>query len=145
MLKETIRSQFRDAMKARDAVAKEVLRVAIGEIDVAETRANAALDDASIEKILRKLVKSNNETLKMLKPGDEADALRREVEILEALLPKMLSQEQVAAALATVKEPILAANNDGQAIGVAMKHLKGLGSPVDGKTVRAAVQSMRQA
>ena len=58
MLKDEIRARFKQAMKARDTVSKEILRVAIGEIDVAETRANAALDDAAVEKILRKLVKS---------------------------------------------------------------------------------------
>ena len=44
---------------------------------------------------------------------------------------------------ATVSEAILAAGSDGQATGVAMKHLKSSGAVVDGKTVSTAVRTMR--
>jgi hypothetical protein len=42
-----------------------------------------------------------------------------------------------------VKDDIVAAGNDGQATGVAMKLLKSKGAAVDGKTVSAAVRKMR--
>jgi hypothetical protein len=38
---------------------------------------------------------------------------------------------------------IKAAGNDGQATGVAMKHLKSAGASVDGKTVAEAVKQIR--
>jgi hypothetical protein len=38
---------------------------------------------------------------------------------------------------------VKAAGNDGQATGVAMKHLKSLGAEVNGKDVSAAVRQLR--
>ena len=144
MLKDEIRARFKQAMKARDTVSKEILRVAIGEIDVAETRANAALDDAAVEKILRKLVKSNRETIKLSADDQDTVAtLTKEIEVLETFLPKALGEDEVIAALAEVADAIVAANNDGQATGVAMKHLKSSNAVVDGKTVSGAVRKMR--
>jgi hypothetical protein len=50
---------------------------------------------------------------------------------------------EIVAALAQVSEAVKAATNDGQATGVAMKHLKSLGADVNGKDVSAAVRQMR--
>jgi uncharacterized protein YqeY len=77
--------------------------------------------------------------------ADAADKaiLEEENVVLETLLPKTLDASEVIAALATVSEAILAAGGDGQATGVAMKHLKSSGAVVDGKTVSTAVRAMR--
>ena len=46
-------------------------------------------------------------------------------------------------ALAPVVDALKAAGNDGQATGVAMKHLKSVGAVVTGKEVTAAVKKLR--
>ena len=65
--------------------------------------------------------------------------------MLNAYLPKSLGVAEIVAALAPVAEAVKAAGNDGQATGVAMKHLKTLGAVVNGKDVSAAVRQLRGA
>lgn len=69
--------------------------------------------------------------------------LNKEIAILEALLPRTLGVDEIVAALASVESDIKAAGNDGQATGVAMKHLKPQGLVVEGKDVSAAVKQIR--
>jgi uncharacterized protein len=142
MLIDEIRQRMKAAMKARNVVEKEILRVALGEITTEEAR-HGSLDDAAVEKILRKLVKSNQETLASVGDPEQRANLEQEIIVLDSLLPKTLTVDEIIAALAPVRDAIVAAGNDGQATGVAMKHLKGQGAVVDGKSVSAAVKSMR--
>jgi uncharacterized protein YqeY len=144
MLIDEIKSRMTRAMRERDEVVKNVLGLAVGEIQTAEARANRALGDDEAAGVVRKLLKSNEETL-ALAGGDEARAapLRREIEVLASLLPKSMSSEQIAGALAPVADAIRAAKSDGQAMGVAMKHLKASGAAVDAPNVQQAVKHLR--
>jgi hypothetical protein len=58
-------------------------------------------------------------------------------------LPKTLSVEEIAAQLGEVADAIKGAKNDGQATGVAMKHLKSKQLRVLGEDVSAAVKKLR--
>ncbi|MGE0328845.1 MAG: hypothetical protein AB7S68_41400, partial [Polyangiaceae bacterium] len=58
MLIDDIKARFREAMKARREVEREILRVAIGDI----TTRDATSDD-DVQAVLKKLLKSNEETL----------------------------------------------------------------------------------
>jgi uncharacterized protein YqeY len=144
MLTDEIKSQMTRAMREKDQVARNILGLALGEIQTAEARANRPLNEDEQRTIVRKLVKSNEETLS-LSSGDEARAttLRREIEVLSALLPKALSVDDIAAALAPVADALRAAKNDGQAMGVAMKHLKTAGAIVEADAVKQAVARLR--
>ena len=51
----------------------------------------------------------------------------------------------IASALEAVRTEIVSAKNDGQATGVAMKHLKGLSLNAQGQDVTAVVKQMRAA
>lgn len=142
-LVETMRARVKEAMKARREVEKTILRVALGEVQSEEVRHNTTLDDAAVEKILRKLVKSNRETIEVTTDEARRAELTEEVTILESVLPKQMSEDEVVAALAAVADDIRAAKADGPAMGVAMKHLKSTGAAVDGKVVSAAVRKLR--
>ncbi len=143
MLRDEIRSRMVAAMKAGNALEKGVLKLALGEIQTAEARIGEDLPDEKAAGLLRKLIKSNTESLEASTDAEKRATLEQEIAILDALLPKTLDPEEIAAALEPVKEQILAAGNDGQATGVAMKHLKSSGAPVTGKDVSAAVRAMR--
>ena len=146
MLIETIKERIKQAMRASHALERDVLRVALGEMQTAEARVQS-MDDALAERIVRKLVKSIGETLDAIAGDDSKNAergrLKQELEILESLLPKTLSDDAIAASLADVGDAIRSAAADGQAIGMAMKHLKLSGATVDGKDVAAVVRAMR--
>lgn len=134
------------AMKAGDTLEKEILRVVVGEITTDAARPGRKGSDEEAHALIRKLLKSNDESISANPDPEKLAELRRENEILGSLLPKGMSEDDIAAALEPVKDAIRAAGNDGQATGVAMKHLKAAGAPgpVDGKLVAAAVQRLRR-
>jgi uncharacterized protein len=142
MLLDDIRTRLKSAMKNQRTIEKEILRVALGEIQTIEARGEA-IDDALVLRVVKKLLKSNRETLEATaNPQGRAD-LEQEIAILESLLPKSMSADDIAAALAPVADQIRAAQNDGQATGIAMRHLKGSGVPADGKDVAEAAKRLR--
>jgi len=149
MLIDEIKKQVTAAMKSGDAVARDILRLALGEIQTAEARKNAPASDEEAAAAIRKLIKSNEETLGLSGEGERATALRREIEVLSALLPKQMSVDDIVAALAGEVDAIKAAKGDGQATGIAMKHLKSMGASglggFSGNDVGAAVKKIRGA
>jgi uncharacterized protein YqeY len=144
MLVEEIKKRVALAMRSGDTVTRDVLRLALGEIQTAEARKNAPLSEDDAAAALRKLIKSNEETLGALPAGDDRIApLKREVEVLLSLLPAQMNGAEIVAALAGQVDAIKAAGNDGQATGIAMKHLKASGAAVNGAEVTAAVKQIR--
>lgn len=138
MLIDQLKANMMAAMKAKDTIAKEAMRTAIGEI----TKTGEEATDERVTMVLRKMVKSNHEALEYAK-GEAAENLKRENELLGEFLPKALDVDQVLAILEAQKEAITAAGNAGQAMGIAMKTLKPTGAVVDGKTVNSAVRRLR--
>jgi len=143
MLVDQIKARMFQAMKAGNTVEKEILRVAMGEITTDAARAGKQGDDAETLAILKKLVKSNEESIAASTDTAQQATLREEIAVLNAFLPQSLSLEQILAALAPVADAVKAAGNDGQATGIAMKHLKSQAAEVGGKDVSAAVRQLR--
>lgn len=142
-LLDQIKARMFAAMKAGNTVEKEILKVAMGEITTDAARPDKKGDDAEAQAILKKLVKSIEESIAASQDETQKATLRAEVEVLAAFLPKSLGVGEIVAALAPVADAVKAAGNDGQATGVAMKHLKSLGAEVNGKDVSAAVRQLR--
>jgi len=143
MLKDEIKKRITAAMKEKRDAERDILRLAFGEIQTGEARAGKDLTDEEVSQIVRKLIKSNEETLAATVDATAKAVLAKENEILATLLPKGLTTDEIVAHLATVKDAIAAAGNDGQATGVAMKHLKTLGLTVPGGDVQAAIKVLR--
>jgi uncharacterized protein YqeY len=142
-LLDQIKARMFQAMKAGSTVEKEILKVAMGEITTDAARAERKGDDAEAQAILKKLVKSNEESIAASQDETQKATLLAEIAVLNDFLPKSLALSEIVAALAPVADAVKAAGNDGQATGVAMKHLKGLGAEVNGKDVSAAVRQLR--
>jgi uncharacterized protein YqeY len=144
MLIDDIKTRMTRAMRERDDVVRNILGLAVGEIQTAEARANRALGDDEATAIVRKLLKSNEETLSLTADGDpRAGVLRREIDALASLLPKSMTVDQIVAALNPVTDAIRAAKSDGQAMGVAMKHLKAAGAVAAAPDVQQALKRVR--
>lgn len=142
-LLDQIKARMFQAMKAGNTTEKEILKVAMGEITTDAARPGKKGDDDEALAILKKLVKSNEESIEASQDETQRAQLRAEIAILNDFLPKSLGVPEIVAALAPVADAVKAAGNDGQATGVAMKHLKGLGAVVNGKDVSAAVRQLR--
>jgi len=150
MLADQIKTAMFQAMKDKDKIAKEILRLASGEIQSAESRKGRGLTEAEVEQVLRKLIKSNKETMDNATDNlieEEAQVVKnvliQEIEVLEKFLPKTLSQEEIKEKLQSVVDDIREAKSDGQATGVAMKFLKSSGALVQGNDVSAVVSALR--
>jgi uncharacterized protein YqeY len=143
MLLDEIKARMFQAMKSGKAVEREILRVAVGEITTDREREGRSGSDDEARAILKKIVKSNEESLALVEDATQKAVLLEEVAVLSAFLPKSLGVEEIVQALAPVHAALKNAGNDGQATGVAMKHLKAQGLGVSGKDVAEAVKRLR--
>jgi uncharacterized protein YqeY len=143
MLVDEIKRRMTAALKQGRGVEKEILRVALGEIQTAEARGPGDASEEAATAIVRKLIKANEETLGLTSEASSRQILEQEIAVLRSLLPQTLGVDAIILALAPALEAIRAAANDGQATGVAMKHLKTSGASVSGKDVAEAVKKMR--
>jgi uncharacterized protein YqeY len=139
MLIDELKQRMFAAIKAKSIVEKEILRTAIGEI----TSTGADPDDAKVLAVLKKMSKSCEDTLALTTDEAKKDVIRQELAILATFSPKSLSVDEILQELAAVTDQIRDAGNDGQATGVAMKHLKSAGANAAGKDVTLAVKQLR--
>jgi uncharacterized protein YqeY len=143
-----LHAKLQEAMKAKDDLARDLLRVILGEVSTRKARTGKDPADEEVQGIIRKLVASNTETRQELeKRGQTAhesyDRLGRENAYLETLLPASLDLAAIHRELGPIADALKGAKNDGQATGMAMKHLKQKGLAVQGEDVAAAVKQIR--
>ncbi|MEM6853341.1 MAG: GatB/YqeY domain-containing protein [Planctomycetota bacterium] len=143
MLIDDIKKRIIVAMKAKNTQERDILKVVLGDLQIQETRKGDDLTDAEAQQIIRKVIKGNGEMITAVEDAAVVERMNQEIAILESLLPQSLSVEEIVAALGPVADAVKAAGNDGQATGVAIKHLKSTGAEVQGKDVSAAVRQMR--
>ena len=143
MSMQLIKQQVKDAMKAGDTQRRDVLRVVLGDLQLNETRKGGELSLDEVHAGVRKVIKGNRDMIAAVSDPAVQERMNQEIAILEALLPQTLSVEQIVEALGPVEADVRAAGNDGQATGVAMKHLKSQGASVEGKDVATAVRQVR--
>ena len=75
MLSEEIKKRVLAAMKAGRTLEKEILRVALGEIQTQEARVAKSMSDEEVAAIVRKLVKNNQETLAASESAEQKEQL----------------------------------------------------------------------
>lgn len=141
-LKEQLMNDFKEAMKAKDAVGKNTISLARAAIKQYEVDNREELDDAGVLAILTKQVKMRKDGIADFeKEGrdDLAEAYRAEIAVLEKYLPKQLTAEEVMEVVkATAAELGIEGGrqNMGKLMGPIMGKLKG---KADGNAVKNAV------
>lgn len=126
MLFEQIKTDITRAQKERNAVLLGVLRLLISELRYKEIDSQGGLTDDLVIGVLQKEAKKRTESIEIYtKVGDKAraEAERYELEVINAYLPKMMSEEEV-----TMEVDKIAAESPlrgGQLVGVAMGKLRG--------------------
>jgi uncharacterized protein YqeY len=141
---------LRDAIKARDDLVKNVLRVVMGEASTRRARTGQEPTAEEVHGIIRKIIAGNHETRKELEQRGQTaheayERLGRENSYMESLLPRALDQAAITKELEPIAAELKGAKNDGQATGLAMKHLKQKGVAVQGEDVAAVVKKLRTA
>ena len=143
MLMDQLKDRIKSAMKAGNTLERDVLKVALGDLQLQATRQGSDLSDEDVQMGLRKVIKGNREMIAAVTDPAVLERMNQEIQVLETLLPTSLDQAQIRVALDALAEPIRAAGNAGQATGIAMKHLKSQGLAVEGRDVQAVVQQIR--
>ena len=97
-LKQTIAEDMKSAMRDKDAVRLEAVRMLRAAIQRKEVDEQVELDDTGVLAVVRKLVKQSCESIKQFKAGDRSDLVEKEeasLEFIKVYLPEPLSDEQV--------------------------------------------------
>lgn len=99
-LKERLRADLTDAMRARDQVRLRTLRMALSSITNEEVSGSAAheLSDADIVKVLTREAKKRREAAEAFAAAgraEQAEAERAEGDVLAAYLPAQLSDDEL--------------------------------------------------
>ncbi len=97
-LKEQIQNDLKSAMRENDEVRKRTLRMALSAIRFFEIEKGVELDDGAVINILQKEVKARNEAISDAQRANRPDLVQenqQELAILEAYLPKLLSESEL--------------------------------------------------
>lgn len=142
-LEEKINSDIKSAMLAKEAAKLEALRAMKSAILLLKTSPEGYTDDSET-KAFQKMVKQRKETAEVYKSqnrNDLADTELFQVGIIEAYLPKQLSEDEIKAELTKIIASIGAASpaDMGKVMGVATKQLAG---KADGKIISTLVKEL---
>ena len=146
-LKEKLNADFKESLKSRDEIRKNVVSMARAAVKQYEVDHRAELDDAGILDILAKQVKMRRDALVDFEKAGRTDLLdvyKAEIEILQTYLPKQLSEEEVRAIAEEtfLEEGILKEKkNLGLAMKAVMPKVKG---KADGTIVKTVVESLME-
>ncbi len=97
-LKESINEKLKIAMRAGNDDEKRVFRLILAASKLAEVESQTSLDDSAFLNIVQKEIKIRREALESAETGHREDLIainKREIAILESLLPKQLSDEEL--------------------------------------------------
>lgn len=140
-----LKADLLDLRKAKSILAP-TLAVVIGDIETAQAR-GTSLTDEQIIQVIRKLIKSNQETRDLMaKQTDNTYEvsiayINDQCAFLQKYLPAVLSAEQVKNELTAggVYDKLSELSNVGQKLGVAMKYLKEKKLSVDPTIVKQVI------
>lgn len=141
-IKNQITADMKDAMRAREKLKLETLRMVIAAIKNKEIEKKADLDDQGAIALIATLVKQRREAAGMYKDaGRDELAAKEEEEItfLKDYLPKELSREDLVAAVDAVIEELGASSLAD--MGNVMKGVMAkIGGQAEGKVVNEVVK-----
>jgi uncharacterized protein YqeY len=122
-MKERLKTEMKEAMKAKDAVKLSTIRGVLSEIQYDEMQ--KGISDASITDvmaILQRELKKRKEEIEFAEKGNRPELLEKlliEISVLESFLPKQMTKEELSSFFASLKANDATINQGG-----AMKSLK---------------------
>jgi uncharacterized protein YqeY len=142
-LMQQVEADLVKAMKAQEKVRTGALRMLKSALKNAQIEAGT-LDDAAASQVVMKLCKQRKESIEIFEKNarqELADQEKAELAVIEAYLPKGLSDEELGAVIDEVIAAVGGADPKkvGPVVGAVMKKLAG--QPVDGKKVNELVRS----
>lgn len=146
-LKETLTNDMRDAMRQRDTVKRDTIRLLLSAIGYEEkAKRTDALDDDDVTQVLSKQAQQRRDSIEAYQKGNRPDLVEKEeaeLAIVVQYLPQPLSTDEVEAIVqSTIDEVNATGPQDmGKVMGRVMPQIRGR---ADGKQVSALVnQTLR--
>src|SRR3989344_1125134 len=148
LLHEQIKSEVKEAMKAKDAVRLSVVRNMISaftnELVATGKTPQDTLDDAGVLKVIKRLANQRKDSIEQFIKGGRpelAESEQAELAILEKYLPTLMSREEIKVVALAKKDQLGVTDKSkaGQLTGAIMKELAG---KADGKDVKEVVEGL---
>ena len=147
MLRETLDSDLKEAMRNKEALKRTVLRTMLSEIRNAEINSQTTLDDEGIISVLTKQVQQRKDSVEAYEAANRQDLVNKETEeinIISVYLPEQLPQEEIEQIIDSAISQSGASSLDdmGKIMGLVMPQVRGR---ADGKIVNTIVTSKLRA
>ena len=143
MLEEKILSDYKEAMKARDAFKSSVLSFLRADvINVQVSKKKNALDDSEVIAVIKKQIKQRQDSIEQFTKGERlemAQKEKKELELLKTYLPPELSADEIKK---IIEESVLSTAASGiKDMGKVMKEVNvKIAGQADGKLVSDLVK-----
>ncbi len=146
-LRDRLRADLKDAMRAQDAHRKAAIRMVLTNIQLVESESPHTLEDSEIVELIRKEVKRREEAIEMMRTAGREDLVAEEVvelDILQAYLPALMTEDEIREVAQSVIEEAGASSmaDMGRVMGALMPRVKGR---ADGRTVNEIVRALLSA
>ena len=146
-LHDRLSEDLKSAMKSRDQLRMDVIRMIKAAVQYKEVELKQDLDDAGMSRIMTTLIKQRKEAAEQFEKGNRQDLAtkeRLEITIIEGYLPNALSSGEIAKVVeAVVKESGASSLKElGSVMKAVMARLAG--QSVDGKLVNELVKTALQ-
>jgi len=146
-LRDRLSEDLKHAMKARDQLRMDVIRMIKAAVLNKEVEIKKDLDDAEMSRIMTTMIKQRKESVEQYEKGNRSELAakeRLEISIIESYLPKALGQDELTDVIANViRETGATSLKDMGAVMKAVMSRLG-GRPVDGKQVSDLVRTKLQ-
>ena len=143
-LRDRLTEDLKLAMKSRDQLRMDVIRMIKAAVLNKEVELKKDLDDAEMSRIMTTLIKQRRESVEQFEKAQRtelADKERKEISIIESYLPQALSLQELEAVITSVlKETGARSLKD---MGIVMKAVMArlAPQPVDGKQISDLVKA----
>jgi len=143
-LRDRLTEDLKQAMKSRDQLRMDVIRMIKAAVLNKEVELKKDLDDAEMSRVMTSMIKQRKESVAQFEKGNRAELAakeRQEIAIIEAYLPQALTPDQLTGVVeAVIRDTGATSPKD---IGAVMKAVMAqlAGQAVDGKQVSELVRS----
>lgn len=143
-LHDRLSEDLKLAMKSRDQLRMDVIRMIKAAIINKEVELRRDLDDAEMSRVMTTLVKQRRESVEQFEKAQRTELAakeRKEIEIIETYLPKPLSPQEIETIVTSVISET--GSHSLKDMGMVMKAVMArlAGQSIDGKQVSDLVKS----
>jgi uncharacterized protein YqeY len=143
-LKEQLKSDLKDAMRAKDIDKRDAIRAINTMIKQIEVDERKELNDQDIIALIQKGIKSRNESIEQYKSASRDDLVQKEqsqIDIFTTYLPKQLSDSELEQVVSDIVSEVGASSmkDMGKIMGPAKAKI---GGSADGKRINEMVKKL---